>query len=108
MKNRVNIAVIGHLDHGKSTLIGRLLYDTKSVSEEKIKEIRKIQKNKAELDFSLFLDSFREERKGQFTLDTTQVIFKAKRLEYNFIDCPGHREFIKNMLTGASQAVYAI
>lgn len=108
MKNRVNIAAIGHLGHGKSTLIGRLLYDTKTVSEEKIKEVRKIQKDKEELDFSLFLDSFREEREGQFSLDTTQAILKAKKFEYNFIDCPGHREFIKNMLTGASQAVYAI
>lgn len=108
MKKRINIAAIGHLDHGKSTLIGRLLYDTKTVSEEKIKEIRKIQKNKEGLNFALFLDSFTEERKGQFTMDTTQAIFKTKKFEYNFIDCPGHREFIKNMLTGASQAEYAI
>ena len=108
MKKRINIAAIGYLDHGKSTLIGRLLYDTKTVSEEKIKEIRKIQKNKEGLDFALFLDSFIEERKGQFTMDTTQAIFKTKKFEYNFIDCPGHREFIKNMLTGASQAGYAI
>lgn len=108
MKNRVNIAAIGHLGHGKSTLIGRLLYDAKAVSEEKIKEVRETQKDKGELDFSLFLDTFREEREGQLSLDTTQVIFKGKKYEYNFVDCPGHKEFIKNMLTGTSQAEYAI
>ena len=108
MKKRINIAVIGHLDHGKSTLIGRLLYDTKTISREKIEEIMKIRKNKEELDFSLFLDSFQEEREGQFTLDTTQVIVKTKKFEYNFIDCPGHKEFIQNMLTGASQGEWAV
>lgn len=107
MGNRANIAVIGHLDHGKSTLMGRLLYDTKTISREKIEEIINIQRNK-ELDFSLFLDSFREEREGRFTLDTTQAIVKTKKFEYNFIDCPGHKAFIQNMLTGASQGECAI
>ena len=108
MKKRINIAVIGHLDHGKSTLIGRLLFDSEALSKEEIKEIIKIKKNNEELEYSLFLDTLREERQNQLTLDTTQVILKARKLEYNFIDCPGHREFIKNMLTGTSQAEYAI
>jgi bifunctional enzyme CysN/CysC/sulfate adenylyltransferase subunit 1 len=105
MNSRINIAVIGSLDHGKSTLIGRLLYNTKTLSEEKVKEI---QKNKENLEFALFLDSFREEREHQFTLDTTQRILRAKKLEYNFIDCPGHKGLIKNMLSGISGAEYAI
>lgn len=108
MKKRVNIAVIGHLDHGKSTLIGRLIYDAKSVFRKKLEYIIRNQKNSKELEFSLLLDSFQEEREGKFTLDTTQVILWIKGLEYNFIDCPGHKEFIQNMLTGASQGEYAI
>jgi len=108
MNKRTNIAVVGHLDHGKSTLIGRLLYDTNSVPIEKIEEVRKSKKDKHSLNFALFLDSFKEEREGCFTLDTTQAIVKIRRREYNFIDVPGHSEFIKNMVTGVSQADYIV
>ena len=108
MKERVAIVVVGHLNHGKSTLIGRLLYDSHNVLKDKVEEIRKITPDKKGIDFSLLLDSFQEERKGQFTLDTTQAILRTKKREYNFIDCPGHKAFIKNMLTGASQAECAL
>lgn len=111
----INLAVIGHLDHGKSTLIGRLLYDSGSLSEEKIKKIRliaqglqKTGKANRDLEFAFFLDSLREERVNGLTLDTTQVRFRTNKFRYNLIDCPGHKQFIKNMLTGSSQAQAAI
>jgi len=108
MANRVNIAVIGSLDHGKSTLVGRLICDTKSLPRDRLKEVTKNVEGNHKLDFALFLDSFKEERVGRFTLDTTQAIIRIKSREYSFIDCPGHKEFIKNMLTGVSQADYAV
>jgi translation elongation factor EF-1alpha len=108
MTKRIKVAVIGHLDHGKSTLIGRLLYDTNSISTEKVEEARKNKKDNRPLNLALFLDSFKEEREGRFTLDTTQVIVKIKKKEYIFIDVPGHNEFIKNMITGTSQAEYIV
>jgi len=108
MVNRVNIAVIGSLDHGKSTLIGRLVYDTKSLPKDRLEEIAKKAKSNDKLSFSSLLDSFEEEKAGGFTLDTAQAIVRIKPREYNFIDCPGHKEFIRNMLTGVSQAEYAV
>ncbi|MBL7131199.1 MAG: hypothetical protein ISS45_07345 [Candidatus Omnitrophica bacterium] len=78
MVARINLAVIGHLDHGKSTLIGRLLYDSGSLSKEKIEDIRlvseslgKDNKSDSDLEFAFFLDSFREERMNALTMDTT-------------------------------------
>ncbi len=112
---KINLAVIGAVDHGKSTLIGRLLYDTGSLPEDKVEEIKRISKNfkkdknaNKDLEFAFFLDSFREERVNALTLDTTQVRLKVNKFEYNIIDCPGHKEFIRNMLTGTSQAQVAI
>ena len=106
---RINLVVIGHKDHGKSTLIGRLLYDSKAIPEQKLKEIREELKSSGkEFEFAYILDSLEEERTGGLTIDIMQTPFKSEKYYYTIIDCPGHREFIQKMLTGASQADAAI
>ena len=107
---RINLVVVGHKDHGKSTLIGRLLYDSKAILKQKLDEIRTELKKSGEtkFEFAFLLDSLEEERKGGLTIDIMQTPFKSKKYLYTIIDCPGHREFIKKMLTGASQADAAL
>lgn len=101
----MNIVIVGHVDHGKSTLIGRLLYDTDSLPEQKIEEIKETCKNLGrKLEFAYILDALEEERKNEMTIDTTQTFFKSRKRDYIIIDAPGHKEFLKNMITGASQA----
>jgi len=107
---KVNLVVIGHKDHGKSTLIGRLLYDSKAISELKLKEIMEELKRtgRKEFEFAFLLDSLEEERAGGLTIDIMQTPFKSEKYLYTIIDCPGHKEFIRKMLTGASKADAAI
>ena len=104
----LNAVIVGHVDHGKSTLIGRLLYDSEVLPEDKIAEIQKlIEEYKKRFEFAYFLDSFEEELKEERTIDTTRVLFKGKNY-YTIVDVPGHKEFIKNMLTGACHAQVAV
>jgi len=106
---RINLVVVGHKDHGKSTLIGRLLFDSNAIPEQKLQEIREELKSAGkEFKFAYILDSLEEERMGGLTIDIMQTPFKSKKYYYTIIDCPGHREFIQKMLTGASQADAAI
>jgi translation elongation factor TU len=105
----LNFIIVGHVDHGKSTLIGRLLYDTESLPPDKLKEIERISETLGrEREFAFVMDSLEEERKRGVTIDTTQTFFKTPKRHYVIIDAPGHKEFLKNMITGTSQAEAAL
>ena len=105
MTQRMNITLLGHKDHGKSTLIGRLLYDTKSVKEDRVEEVRETCRAlEKPFEYAFLLDSFQEEREGGMTIDVIHAQINGKRYLYDCIDVPGHKELIKNMLTGASHA----
>ena len=108
-KEKLKLVIIGHVDHGKSTLIGRLLLDTNSLPKEKLEELKKISEELGkETELAYLSDQLKEEREQNKTIDTTQLFFKSKKREYIIIDAPGHAEFIKNMLTGASLAQAAV
>lgn len=105
----LNIVVVGHVDHGKSTVIGRLLYDTNSLPEGAIERVRRISKEKGKpFEYAYLLDAFEEEQKQGITIDTTQLQFKTAARDYVIIDAPGHKEFLKNMISGASSAEAAL
>jgi translation elongation factor EF-1alpha len=104
----IQTVVIGHVDHGKSTLIGRLLYDSGRLPQEQITELQaRAELYRRRFEFSHFLDAFREEVDEERTIDTTRVMFHAGRT-YEVADVPGHAEFTRNMLTGAGEARVAI
>jgi len=105
-ENPLKFVLVGHIDHGKSTLIGRLFYDTNSLSPDKIAEVKKASQERmdGEIEFAFIMDHLREEREQGITIDTAHTFFHTKKREYIIIDAPGHVEFVKNMLTGASQA----
>lgn len=105
----MKIVIVGHVDHGKSTLIGRLFFDTDSLPEGKMEEIKKISEQLGkDIEFAFVMDNLQEEREQSVTIDTTQTFFKTSKRHYVIIDAPGHVEFTKNMITGASQAEAAI
>ncbi len=103
------IVVVGHVDHGKSTLVGRLLNDTGSLPAGKVEELEQISARRGmPFEWSFVLDALQVERDQGITVDTTQIWFKTPRRQYVIIDAPGHKEFLKNMVTGAAQADAAV
>lgn len=106
---KLRIVIVGHVDHGKSTLIGRLFHDTNSLPEGKVEQIRKASEAEGmEFEFAFLLDALLEEQAQNITIDTTQLPFRTDKREYVIIDAPGHKEFLKNMVTGAASADAAI
>lgn len=106
---KLRIVIVGHVDHGKSTLIGRLFHDTHSLPEGKIEQIRAASEAEGmEFEFAFLLDALLEEQAQNITIDTTQLPFRSAAREYVIIDAPGHKEFLKNMVTGAASADAAI
>ncbi len=108
-KDFLSIVIVGHVDHGKSTLIGRLLFDTNSLPDGKIESVKKrCEKHGMAFEYANLLDSLREEQEQNITIDTTQIRFRTEKRDYVIIDAPGHKEFLKNMITGAASADAAI
>jgi bifunctional enzyme CysN/CysC len=106
---RVHIVVTGHVDHGKSTVIGRLLTDTQSLPDGKLEAVRAVCRRRGTpFEPAFLLDALREEREQGITIDAARVFFKTERRQYVIIDAPGHLEFLKNMITGASRAEAAL
>jgi len=103
----LRIVVVGHVDHGKSTLIGRLLHDSGALPDGRLEEIRSGSSG-GDLEWAFLMDHFHEEREQERTIDSSQAFFTTPKRVYRIIDAPGHREFLKNMVTGAAQADAAI
>ncbi len=105
----IKIVIVGHVDHGKSTLIGRMLYDTGNLSEAKVEHVMASSKRRGmRTEWAFALDALQAERDQAITIDTAQVWFNTEKRPYCIIDAPGHREFLKNMVTGAANAEGAL
>jgi bifunctional enzyme CysN/CysC len=105
----MNIVIVGHVDHGKSTLVGRLLADTGSLPKGKLEQVKKICAiNSKPFEYAFLLDALKDEQSQGITIDTARIFFKTKKREYIIIDAPGHIEFLKNMISGAARAEAAV
>jgi bifunctional enzyme CysN/CysC len=108
-RSQMNIVIVGHVDHGKSTVIGRLLADTGSLPEGRLDAVREAcRRNSKPFEYAFLLDALKDEQAQGITIDTARCFFKTDARDYIIIDAPGHIEFLKNMITGASRAEAAL
>ncbi|MBQ6052072.1 MAG: adenylyl-sulfate kinase [Clostridia bacterium] len=108
-KKDMNIVIVGHVDHGKSTVIGRLLADTNSLPLGKLEQIKEMcRRNSKPFEYAFLLDALKDERAQGITIDIARCFFKTEKRKYIILDAPGHIEFLKNMITGASRAEAAL
>jgi bifunctional enzyme CysN/CysC len=106
---QLKIVIVGHVDHGKSTLVGRLFYDTGSLPEGKFEKIKAAcEKRGMPFEWAFLMDGLQAERDQNITIDTAQIWFRTPKRPYVIIDAPGHKEFLKNMVTGAASAEAAL
>ena len=106
---QLKIVIVGHVDHGKSTFVGRLFHDTGSLPEGKLEQLQKVAERRGvPFEWANLMDALQSERDQNITIDTAQIWFQTKKRQYVIIDAPGHKEFLKNMVTGAANAEAAL
>ncbi len=106
---QLKIVIVGHVDHGKSTFVGRLFHDTGSLPEGKLEQLQKVAERRGTpFEWANLMDALQAERDQNVTIDTAQIWFHTKKRQYVIIDAPGHKEFLKNMITGAANAQAAL
>lgn len=108
-REQMSIVIVGHVDHGKSTVIGRLLADTGSLPKGKLEQVQQhCARNAKPFEYAFLLDALKDEQAQGITIDTARCFFKTEKRNYIIIDAPGHIEFLKNMITGAARAEAAL
>ena len=109
-KPKINVVFIGHIDHGKSTTVGRLMFDTKNLSDQDYRKLQALaeEKGKGTFAFAYMMDVTKEERDRGITIDVNYKKLESDKYSFTVIDAPGHQDYVKNMITGTAQSDAAV